>query len=49
MAVVEYLDYEYAKKKIDLPIILPDDPSDCVILGAGKLLSKGKEFINIKV
>ncbi|MFQ6752633.1 MAG: rod shape-determining protein [Clostridia bacterium] len=41
--------YEYAKKKLDLPIILPDDPSDCVILGAGKLLSKGKDFINIKV
>lgn len=41
--------YEYAKKKLDLPIIVPDDSADSVILGAGKLLTKGKDFINIKV
>ncbi|MBQ8615440.1 MAG: rod shape-determining protein [Clostridia bacterium] len=39
--------YEYAKKKLDLPIIVPDEPQDCVILGAGKLLSKDSEFIRI--
>lgn len=40
--------YEYAKKKLDLPIIVPDDSEDSVILGAGKLLSK-KDFITIKL
>ena len=39
--------YEYAKKKLDLPIIIPDDPQDCVILGAGKLLSKDDEYLKI--
>ena len=39
--------YEYAKKKLDLPIIVPDEPQDYVILGAGKLLSKNGEFIKI--
>ncbi len=41
--------YEYAKKKLDLPIIVPDNPSDCVILGAGKLMSSEKEFLKIKL
>ena len=41
--------YEYAKKKLDMPIIVPDEPQDCVILGAGKLLSKDSEFIKISL
>lgn len=41
--------YEYAKKKLDLPIIVPEDPADFVITGAGKLLSKGKDFITINL
>ena len=41
--------YEYAKKKLDLPIIVPDDPSDCVINGVGKLMSSDKEFLKINV
>ena len=41
--------YEYAKKKLDLPIILPDAPSDCVINGVGKLMSSDKEFLKINV
>ncbi len=41
--------YEYAKKKIDLPIIIPDEPTDAVILGAGKLLNSGKEFLKINL
>lgn len=40
--------YEYAKKKLEMPIIMPDNPVDSVILGAGKLLSSDKEFIKIK-
>lgn len=41
--------YEYAKKNLDLPIIVPEDPQDYVILGAGKLLSKDSEFIKIEL
>ncbi len=41
--------YEYAKKKLDLPIIVPNEPSDMVILGAGKLLAGNKEFIKISI
>ncbi len=41
--------YEYAKKKLDLPIIVPDEPMDSVILGAGKLLNSGKEFLKINI
>lgn len=41
--------YEYAKKKLDMPIIVPDDTKDCVILGAGKLLNTDKEFLKIEV
>lgn len=40
--------YEYAKKKLDMPIIVADEPKDAVILGAGKLLGKGKDFIKIE-
>lgn len=41
--------YEYAKKHLDLPIIVPECPADAVIIGAGKLLSKNKEFLKIKI
>ena len=41
--------YEYAKKKLDLPITVPDEPMDSVILGAGKLLNSGKEFLKINL
>ncbi|MBR1988269.1 MAG: rod shape-determining protein [Clostridia bacterium] len=41
--------YEYAKEKLDLPIIIPEDPADAVILGAGKFLNKTKEFLTIKL
>ena len=39
--------YEYACQKLDLPIIVPEDPQDAVILGAGKLLNAGNEFLKI--
>jgi len=39
--------YEYAKKKLELPIIIQEQPMDSVILGAGKLLSSEKEFLKI--
>ena len=39
--------YEYAKKKLDFPVIVPEEPADFVIQGAGKLLNKGKDFIKI--
>lgn len=38
--------YEFAKKFLNLPIIVPDCPSDSVILGAGKLLNE-KDFLKI--
>lgn len=38
--------YEYAKKKLDLPILVLDNPTQAVVLGAGKLLSK-KDYIKI--
>ena len=41
--------YEYAKKKLDMPIIITDSPMDSVILGAGKLLSSDKDFIKISL
>ena len=41
--------YEYAKKKLDLPIIVMDSPEDAVILGAGKLLNAGNEFLKINL
>ena len=39
--------YEYAKQKLDLPVIVPEDPQDAVILGAGKLLNSQNEFLKI--
>ena len=39
--------YEYAAKKLDMPVMVSEDPKDEVIKGAGKLLSK-KEFIKIE-
>ncbi len=41
--------YEYARQKLDLPIIVPDDPQDAVILGAGKLLNSNGEFLKINL
>ena len=41
--------YEYARQKLDFPIIVPEDPQDSVILGAGKLMSLGNEFLKINV
>ena len=41
--------YEYAKKKLDMPIIVPDDTTDAVIIGASKLLSSDKEFLKIEL
>ncbi len=41
--------YEYARQKLDFPIIVPDDPQDAVILGAGKLLNAGNEFLKINL
>lgn len=40
--------YEYAKKKLDMPITIQDDPSDSVILGAGKLLNV-KDYTKIEL
>ena len=39
--------YEYAKQKLDIPIIVPENPEDAVILGAGKLLNAGNDFLKI--
>lgn len=41
--------YEYARQKLDIPIIIPEDPQDAVILGAGKLLNGGNEFLKINL
>ncbi len=40
--------YEYAKKKLDFPIIVPECPADAVVLGLGKLLSSDKDFLKVK-
>lgn len=40
--------YEYAKKKLDIPIMVSEEAVDNVIIGAGKLLNEGKDFIEIK-
>lgn len=40
--------YEYAKKKLDMPIVLPENPMDSVICGAGKLLGV-KDFAKIEL
>ncbi len=41
--------YEYAKKALDIPVIIPESPVDCVILGAGKLISSEREYIKINL
>ena len=41
--------YEYASKKLELPIIIPEQPMDGVILGAGKLISTDKEHLKINL
>lgn len=41
--------YEYAKKKLELPIIVQEQPMDSVILGAGKLISTDKRYIKINL
>lgn len=41
--------YEYAKKKLEFPIIIEPNPEDSVINGVGKLLSADKEFLKISV
>ncbi len=41
--------YEYASKQLEIPIIIPEEPMDAVILGAGKLLSSEKDFIKINL
>lgn len=41
--------YEYAKKKLKFPIIIPESPQDAVIIGAGKLLSSNSEFLKINL
>lgn len=39
--------YEYMKQKLDLPIVVAENPQDSVILGAGKLLNSKAEFLTI--
>ena len=39
--------YEYMKQKLDIPIIVAENPQDAVILGAGKLLNSKMEFLKI--
>ena len=41
--------YEYAKQKLDLPVIVAEDPQDAVITGAGKLINSGNEFLKINL
>ena len=41
--------YEYAKQKLDIPVIVPEDPQDAVIIGAGKLLNSKNEFLKINL
>jgi actin-like ATPase involved in cell morphogenesis len=40
--------YEYAKKKLDMPIIVSENPMDSVVCGAGKLLGV-KDFAKIEL
>ncbi len=40
--------YEYAKKKLEMPIIIQEDPANSVILGAGKLLNV-KDYTKIEL
>lgn len=39
--------YEFAKSKLDCPVIVPDFPEDYILNGAGKLLNKKNDFIKI--
>ncbi len=39
--------YEYASKKLDVPVIVAENPADTVILGAGKLLNGNREFLKL--
>ncbi len=41
--------YEYISKKLDMPVIIPENPADTVILGAGKLLNGNREFLKIEL
>ena len=41
--------YEYAKQKLDMPVMVYENPQDAVILGAGKLLNSNNEFIKIEL
>ena len=41
--------YEYAKKKLDIPVIVPEAPQDAVIMGAGKLLNCQNKFLKINL
>ena len=41
--------YEYVSKKLDMPVIIPENPADTVILGAGKLLNGNREFLKIEL
>lgn len=39
--------YEYVKAKLDYPVLVPAEPADTVVMGLGKLLSAGKDFLKI--
>ncbi len=39
--------YEYAKQKLEFPVTVAENPQDAVILGAGKLMNSGAEFLKI--
>jgi len=40
--------FEFMSKKLDCPVIVPDDPSSSVVLGLGKLLNE-KDYIKIEI
>ena len=39
--------YEFAKSKLDCPVIVPDFPEDFVLNGAGRLLNRKNDFMKI--
>lgn len=41
--------YEFAKKRLDFPVIVPESSQDATIIGVGKLLSGNRDFLKIKV
>lgn len=41
--------YEYAKQKLDIPVMVHENPQDAVILGAGKLLNSNNDFLKIEL